>query len=190
MGAPRAAEGYEKKMSDKIDGGGAAPTCLGISVLTISDTRTIETDKSGGTLLEFVKDAGHQLIHRVIIRDEITSIRAVVSENIERKEVDVILLTGGTGITQRDVTPEALAPLITKAIPGFGELFRMLSYEDIGASTIQSRAMAALCGGTLVFALPGSTGAIRLAIDKILRSQLDSRTRPCNFAQLLPRIRA
>ncbi len=169
--------------------GSPTPQPLGIAVVTVSDTRTVETDKSGATLIEFVESAGHRLVDRVIVTDDEALIRDQVRQFQNHLEVDVILITGGTGITQRDVTPEAIEPLVTKRIPGFGELFRMLSYEDIGASTIQSRAMAALCGRALVFALPGSTGAIRLAIEKILRPQLDIRTKPCNFAQLLPRVR-
>jgi len=161
---------------------------LRISVLTVSDTRTIETDRSGQALVEFVESTGHHLVGRVIVRDDIELIRAEVGGLCASRGVDVVLITGGTGITQRDVTPEAIFPLITKEIPGFGELFRMLSYQDIGAATIQSRALAALCGATLVFALPGSTGAVQLAVEKIIRPQLDSNTHPCNFAQLLPRI--
>jgi molybdenum cofactor biosynthesis protein B len=162
---------------------------LGVAVLTVSDTRTTETDKSGALLSETLVQAGHRLVERVIVRDEVTAIRDQVRAWIESSHIDVVLVTGGTGITQRDVTPEAVAPLVTKAIPGFGELFRWLSYADIGAATIQSRADAALCGTTLVFLLPGSTGAVGLALDKIIVPQLDARTRPCNFAELLPRIR-
>ena len=175
-------------MSDK-DVQAKKSVSLGIAIVTVSDTRTLETDKSGDALNSFVLEAGHRLCERLIVTDDAELIRQTVKRIVAMSDVDVILITGGTGITKRDVTPEALAPLVTKDIPGFGELFRMLSYEDIGASTIQSRAMAALCETTLVFALPGSTGAIRLAVDKILRSQLDSRTRPCNFATLLPRVR-
>lgn len=165
------------------------PSPLGVYVLTVSDTRTIETDKSGATLIEFAEQAGHRMVERTIVEDDEHKIREAVKNATERAAVDVVLVTGGTGITLRDVTPEAIAPLVTKSIPGFGELFRMLSYDDIGAATVQSRAMAALCGRALVFALPGSTGAIRLAIDKILQAQLDIRTKPCNFAMLLPRVR-
>lgn len=164
-------------------------TPLSVCVLTVSDTRTVDDDKSGQTLVDFVEKDGHRLFERKIVVDDQQSIREAVEGFIASKEVDVVLITGGTGITQRDVTPEAVAPLIDKDIVGFGELFRMLSYEDIGAATIQSRAFGALCGGVLVFGLPGSTGAVRLAIDKILRPQLDSRTKPCNFAMLLPRLR-
>lgn|SRR5690606_324437 len=164
------------------------PRPLLVAVVTVSDTRTLETDSSGETLVEFVKGAGHTLAHRCIVADDESSIREVVRGHIENRGVEVVLLTGGTGITARDVTPEAIAPLVTKQIPGFGELFRALSYEDIGAATIQSRAFAALCSTTLVFALPGSTSAVRFAIEKILKSQLDIRTKPCNFVQLLPRL--
>ena len=161
---------------------------LRVSVITVSDTRTLETDKSGQVLVDYVHSAGHELASREIITDDRTKITERVRFWCEDDRVDVVLITGGTGVTQRDVTPEAILPLVTKEIPGFGELFRMLSYQDIGAATIQSRATAALCGSTLVFALPGSTGAVQLAVEKILRSQLDIKTRPCNFAQLLPRI--
>lgn len=167
---------------------GPTPRPLGIVILTVSDTRSLETDKSGDALVEFCASAGHRVEAREILKDEIGALRAAVSLHVARPEVDAILLTGGTGITSRDVTPEALAPLIDKEIPGFGELFRWLSWADIGTSTIQSRAHAGLVQGVLVFALPGSTGAVRLATDKILRAQLDIRTRPCNFAELLPRL--
>jgi len=164
------------------------PTPLRIAVITVSDTRTLETDKSGGLLVDELLGAGHVIAQRKIVKDDLNAIRAAISDGIASVEVDVVITTGGTGITQRDVTPEALQPLVTKAIPGFGELFRWLSYADIGASTIQSRAEAALCGTTLVFLLPGSTGAVRLALDKILLPQLDGRTKPCNFVELLPRV--
>lgn len=155
----------------------------------MSDTRTLETDKSGGLIAESVQAAGHLLALRNIVPDELTVLQSAFSALIADQTVDVVIATGGTGITKRDVTPEALTPLVTKWIPGFGELFRYLSYADIGAATIQSRAEAALCGGTLVFALPGSTGAVKLALDKIILPQLDIRTKPCNFAELLPRVR-
>jgi molybdenum cofactor biosynthesis protein B len=167
----------------------ASESTLRIGVITVSDTRTLETDKSGQLLVEFVHRSGHQLIHRVIVKDDLTTIRDAVARHCAAGSLDVVLLTGGTGITERDVTPEAVLPLVTKDIPGFGELFRMLSYADIGAATIQSRAFAALCGRVLVFALPGSTGAVQLAVDKIIGPQLDRGTQPCNFVQLLPRIR-
>jgi molybdenum cofactor biosynthesis protein B len=158
-------------------------------VLTVSDTRTLETDKSGGFIASAIEGEGHVLAQRKIVPDELDLLRATFSELIADPQVDVVLATGGTGITQRDITPEALTPLVTKWIPGFGELFRYLSYADIGPATIQSRAEAALCGGTLVFALPGSTGAVKLALEKIILPQLDIRTKPCNFAELLPRVR-
>jgi molybdenum cofactor biosynthesis protein B len=167
----------------------STPTPLRIAVLTVSDTRTLETDKSGAYLAEAMQAAGHVIALRNIVPDELTLLQSTLSALIADGAVDVVIATGGTGITKRDVTPDALAPLVTKWIPGFGELFRYLSYADIGAATIQSRAEAALCGGTLVFALPGSTGACRLALEKIIVPQLDSRTKPCNFAELLPRIR-
>ncbi len=162
---------------------------LGLAVVTVSDTRTIETDKSGALLSETMLAAGHRVLERIIVTDDTLLIRGKVEGFIADSRIDVVLITGGTGITKRDVTPEAIAPLVTKPIPGFGELFRWLSYADIGAATIQSRAEAGLCGGTLVFALPGSTGAVRLALEKLIVPQLDIRTRPCNFAELLPRIR-
>lgn len=160
---------------------------LSVSIITVSDTRTPETDTSGRLLADTLRSAGHDVDGPTIVRDETAVIRAATEERIAR--ADVVVLSGGTGITARDVTPEAIQPLVTKAIPGFGELFRLLSYEQIGASTIQSRAEAALCGRALVFMLPGSTGAVRLALEKILVPQLDSATKPCNFAELLPRIR-
>lgn len=167
----------------------STPSPLRIAVLTVSDTRTLETDKSGAYVAEALQTAGHVIALRNIVPDELTLLQSTLSALIADNAVDVVIATGGTGITKRDVTPEALAPLVTKWIPGFGELFRYLSYADIGAATIQSRAEAALCGGTLVFALPGSTGACRLALEKIIVPQLDIRTKPCNFAELLPRIR-
>jgi molybdenum cofactor biosynthesis protein B len=159
------------------------------AVLTVSDTRTLETDTSGGTVAERLTTAGHRVAAREIVTDEIDAIRAVLAEWIADDGIDVIIATGGTGVTRRDVTPEAMAPLITKHIPGFGELFRMISFQEIGTSTIQSRADAALCDTTYVFLLPGSTGACRTAMDEILLQQLDHRHRPCNFVELLPRIK-
>ena len=155
----------------------------------MSDTRTLETDKSGGFIVEAVLAAGHVLAERHIVADDLAVLQTIFADLVEDEGVDVVLATGGTGVTQRDVTPEAMTPLVTKWIPGFGELFRHLSYAEIGAATIQSRAEAALCKGTLVFVLPGSTGAVKLALEKIILPQLDSRTKPCNFAELLPRIR-
>ena len=163
-------------------------TPLTLAVLTVSDTRTLETDTSGALAEAELRRCGHSVSGRQIVTDDVDAIRAELRKSIDDPAVDAVIMTGGTGITGRDVTPDALAPLVTKAIPGFGELFRMLSYAEIGAATIQSRAEAALCSGTLVFALPGSTGAVRLALEKIILPQLDSRTKPCNFAELLPRI--
>jgi molybdopterin adenylyltransferase len=160
-----------------------------VGVLTVSDTRTMEDDRSGALAAELLEGAGHQVIAREIVRDELEVIRAALSRWIADPAVDVIIATGGTGVTPRDVTPEALAPLVSKPIPGFGELFRWISFSEIGTSTVQSRAEAALCETTYVFLLPGSPGAVRTAMDRILLSQLDNRHRPCNFVELLPRIR-
>ena len=160
-----------------------------IAVLTISDTRTLAEDRSGQLIVDLLGAAGHVIAARQLVKDNRDVIRAQLSAWIADPEVDVVITTGGTGVTPRDVTPEALAPLVTKAIPGFGELFRWLSFAEIGTSTIQSRAEAALCGQVLVFLLPGSPGAVTTAMEKILLPQLDARTRPCNFAELLPRIR-
>lgn len=162
---------------------------LRLAVLTVSDTRTPANDSSGDTIVAMAQEAGHQIDARTILPDDLERLRQQFQQWIKNPDIDAIISTGGTGLTARDVTPEALAPLIDKPIPGFGELFRQLSYTDIGVSTIQSRAEAALCGGTLVFLLPGSTGACRLGMAQIILPQLDSRTRPCNLAELLPRIR-
>lgn len=162
---------------------------VNVAVLTVSDTRTIENDTSGQAIVEALVAAGHVVVRRRIVADDLAKLRAALEEwTGQGAGVDVVIATGGTGITGRDVTPEALGPLVTKAIPGFGELFRYLSYADIGTSTIQSRAEGAVCGTTLVFLLPGSTGAVRLAMTKILLPQLDARTRPCNFVELMPRL--
>jgi molybdenum cofactor biosynthesis protein B len=160
---------------------------LGACVLTVSDTRTLETDRSGSLVGELLADAGHRVVERRIVPDDVEAIRAVLRGWIADERIQVMLVTGGTGITARDVTPEAIAPLISKKIPGFGEIFRWLSYAEIGAATIQSRAEAGLCGQTLLFALPGSPGAVRLALEKIVLPQLDAKTKPCNFVELLPR---
>ena len=161
---------------------------LNIAVLTVSDTRNEETDKSGALLVEKLIEAGHTLTEKAIIRDEQAAIVAKLRTWVADPAVEVVLATGGTGVTGRDVTPEAFAKVYEKEIPGFGELFRMLSYELISTSTIQSRATAGVAGGTYLFALPGSTGACRDAWDGILLSQLDIRHKPCNFAELLPRL--
>jgi molybdenum cofactor biosynthesis protein B len=158
---------------------------LGVAVVTVSDTRTPETDRSGAYLARTAVDAGHHLVSRELVPDEVDTIRAALRRAIDDPAVHVVLTTGGTGMAARDVTPEALAPLVSKAIPGFGELFRWLSFAEIGTATIQSRAEAALCTGTLVFLLPGSPGGCRTAMEKILVPQLDARHRPCNFVELL-----
>lgn len=159
-----------------------------IAVLTVSDTRGLADDRSGDALVERIKAAGHILAARQIERDDKLAIVARLHAWIDDPAIDVILTTGGTGVTGRDVTPEALEQVQDKAIPGFGELFRWLSFQTIGTSTIQSRATACVARGTYIFALPGSTGAVRDAWDGILQSQLDSRFRPCNFVDLLPRL--
>lgn len=161
---------------------------LNVAVLTISDSRTLADDKSGDTLQGLVEGAGHQVVAREIVRDDVYQMRAAISRWIAEPEIQVVLSTGGTGVTGRDSTPEAVAPLLDKHIEGFGELFRTVSFEEIGASTIQSRAFAGLANGTFIFCLPGSSGACRTAWTKILQAQLDHRTRPCNFAQLIPRL--
>jgi len=163
---------------------------VNVAVLTVSDTRTLDTDSSGQLIVDKLTEAGHRIAARAILVDSELIIRAQLAQWIADPGVDVVIATGGTGVTPRDVTPEALAPLVTKSIPGFGEMFRYVSMAEIGMSTIQSRAEAALCGSTYVFLLPGSTGGVRTGMDKILISQLDNRTKPCNFTMLLPRIKA
>ena len=162
------------------------PDPLKVALLTLSDTRTLETDRSGALLAQKLGEAGHEVIDRALCPDDRWTVRARLCGWVAQG-VDVVITTGGTGITGRDVAPEAVTPLFDKALPGFGELFRQLSYDDIGASTLQSRATAGLCGQTLVFVLPGSTGACQLALDAIILPQLDVRTRPCNFAMLRDR---
>ena len=159
-----------------------------IAVLTVSDTRTLENDTSGATLVARIEASGHRCIERSIIRDDAREIEAVLRGWIARPEIDCIITTGGTGITGRDVTPEAFARVLEKEIQGFGELFRMLSFQKIGTSTMQSRALGGVAGGTYLFALPGSTGACRDAWDDILRFQLDARHKPCNLVELMPRL--
>ncbi|PML91839.1 molybdenum cofactor biosynthesis protein B [Vibrio breoganii] len=156
-------------------------TPASIAVLTVSDTRTEETDTSGGYLADQVKDAGHKLADKQIVIDDVYKIRAIVSKWIADENVDAILVTGGTGFTARDFTPEALAPLFDKQVEGFGELFRAVSYEEIGTSTIQSRALGGFANRTVILAMPGSTGACRTAWTRIIKDQLDSRHKPCNF---------
>ena len=162
---------------------------INAGVLTVSDTRTLDDDHSGALIASLLEAAGHRIAARAIVKDNRDGIGAQLGAWIADPGVDVVIVTGGTGVTPRDVTPEALAPHVTKAIPGFGELFRYLSFAEIGSSTIQSRAEGALCGDTFVFLLPGSTGGVRLGMEQILVPQLDHRHRPCNFVMLLPRIR-
>ena len=161
---------------------------INISVLTISDTRTEATDKSGQILAKKIREKGHGLSHKEIVKDDKEEIKKILLNWCEDKNVDVIITTGGTGVTGRDTTPEALNEIKDKEIPGFGELFRLISYKKIGASTIQSRALAVLTKGTYIFALPGSTGAVTDAWEDILKFQLDSRFKPCNFIELMPRL--
>lgn len=162
---------------------------LGIAVLTVSDTRTEETDSSGHILREAIALAGHRVAAKLIVTDDAELVEAQLRAWIANEAIDVIIATGGTGITGRDVTPEAFYAVYDKEIPGFGELFRRISEKSIGLSAIQSRATAGVASGTLLFALPGSNGACRDAWNEILVYQLDSRYRPCNFAELLPRLR-
>lgn len=154
---------------------------LNIAVLTVSDTRTSADDKSGDALVAQIAEAGHTLYERALVKDDIYQIRALVSRWIADPQAQVVLITGGTGFSGRDSTPEAVTPLLDKQIEGFGELFRHISFSEIGTSTIQSRALGGLANRTLVFCLPGSTNACNTAWQKILQAQLDSRTRPCNF---------
>ncbi len=160
---------------------------LNIAVLTVSDTRTLDTDTSGQTLVDRLEAVGHRLQARAIVKDDVYQLRAQVSAWIADPQVHVILSTGGTGFSHRDSTPEALQPLFDKQVEGFGELFRSLSFEEIGTSTIQSRAVAGLANGTMIFCLPGSTGACRTGWDRIIAEQLDKRHRPCNFVDMLMR---
>ena len=158
-----------------------------IAVLTISDTRTVDDDRSGATIRELAEKAGHQIGAYEIVRDEIESIRRAARRMLGRRDTVALICTGGTGFAPRDVTPEALAPLLDRDIPGFGEVFRALSHDDIGSSTVQSRAFAGVADGRLVFALPGSTGACRLAMEALILPQLDPDHRPCNFREILGR---
>jgi molybdenum cofactor biosynthesis protein B len=162
---------------------------LGIAILTVSDTRSAADDRSGALLAELVTAAGHTIAERAIAKDDRVAIEQMLRTLLDDDRVEVVLATGGTGITGRDVTPEAFEAVYEKAIPGFGELFRWLSFQKIGAATIQSRATAGVANGTLLFALPGSPSACRDAWEGILEAQLDARTKPCNFAELLPRLR-
>lgn len=163
---------------------------INIAVLTVSDTRTAENDTSGDILAARVTGAGHNLAARMIVRDEAKVLAAQFEAWIDNPQIDAVVSTGGTGLTGRDVTPEALGMIAgAREIPGFGELFRWLSYKTIGTSTVQSRAMAVVARGTYIFALPGSNGAVKDGWDGILAEQLDSRNRPCNFVELMPRLK-
>ncbi len=162
---------------------------INIALLTVSDTRGPDEDTSGDILAQRIKDAGHKLVARAIERDDAARIVSRLNNWIDDQGIDAIVSTGGTGLTGRDVTPEALDKVKEKDIPGFGELFRWLSYKTIGTSTVQSRALAVLSRGTYIFALPGSNGAVKDGWDGILAEQLDSRNRPCNFVELMPRLR-
>lgn len=162
---------------------------IGIAILTVSDTRTLDDDKSGLLLLEKATEAGHRVVFREITSDDRFGIRAKVSNWLIAPEINAIITTGGTGLTGRDLIPEAVTPLLDRMTEGFGELFRWLSYSDIGASSLQSRALAGSANGRFVFCLPGSRGACELAWDKLIGPQLDSNTRPCNLIELIPRLK-
>ncbi len=161
---------------------------VSIAVLTVSDTRELSEDKSGGTLVEMIEKAGHKLADRAIVKDDVAQIRARVQGWIADPEIDVVITTGGTGFTGRDVTPEAVKPLFEKEIDGFSTVFHMISFQKVATSTIQSRACAGLAGETYIFCLPGSPGACRDAWSGILQYQLDNRHRPCNFVEIMPRL--
>ena len=158
---------------------------LNIAVLTVSDTRTYETDKSGQFLIQRLQHANHQLAEHSIVKDDVYQIRAAVSQWITEPHIHAVLITGGTGFTARDTTPDAVIPLFDQIIDGYGELFRQLSVNDVGTSTIQSRAVAGVANRTVIFVMPGSTGACKLAWDCILQEQLDSRHKPCNFVEMV-----
>jgi molybdenum cofactor biosynthesis protein B len=162
---------------------------VNIAVMTVSDSRTEETDKSGKLLCDRIQSAGHTLAEKVIVPDNIYQIRAVISRWIADEAVQAIITTGGTGVTGRDGTPEAVQPLLDKEISGFGEIFRMISYQEIKTSTIQSRALAGVANGTYIFCLPGSSGACRTGWDELIQDQLDVCHSPCNLAELMPRLR-
>jgi molybdenum cofactor biosynthesis protein B len=162
---------------------------LRVAVLTVSDTRDETTDKSGALLVERLRTAGHTLAAKAIVRDDIYTIRAIVSGWIADASVEVVLTTGGTGLTGRDGTPEAVVPLLDKEIDGFGELFRTISYDEIGPSSLQSRCVAGVANATYIFCLPGSSNACATGWDKLIAPQLDFRTRPCNLAELMPRLK-
>lgn len=175
-------------MSEKIAMPSKAFIPLNIAVMTVSDSRTEETDTSGKLLAERITAEGHHLAEKTIVPDDRYQIRAVVSRWIADKDVQVVVTTGGTGLTGRDDTPEAIKPLLDKEISGFGEIFRALSFEEIRTSSLQSRTLAGVANGTYIFCLPGSNGACRTAWDNLIREQLDYRTRPCNLVDLMPRL--
>ena len=162
---------------------------VNIALLTVTDTRNIDTDKSGGNLVKKIKEDNHNLIDRKIVKDEKNKIKEILLNWLKNDDLDVIITTGGTGLTGRDITPEAIKEITDKEIPGFGELFRELSYKTIGTSAMQSRACAALANGKYIFALPGSSGGVTDAWDGILKYQLDINHKPCNFVELLPRLK-
>ena len=162
---------------------------LNIALLTVSDSRTADNDRSGDALEKRLRELGHRIAQRNLLPDDVYRIRAVVANWIADDEIHAIITTGGTGVTGRDGSPEAVAPLLDKKLDGFGELFRALSYAEIGASSMQSRALAGVANGTYVFVLPGSPGACKLALEKLIAPQLDYRTRPCNLVELMPRLR-
>jgi molybdenum cofactor biosynthesis protein B len=166
----------------------AAITPVRIAVLTISDTRDEESDTSGHILVERLKEAGHQLADKALVRDDVGEIRAQVKAWTGSGDVDVILTTGGTGVTGRDVTPEAIEPLLDKRMEGFSVIFHLVSYQTVGLSTLQSRALAGLIDGVFIFCMPGSNGAVRDGWDKVIAPQLDSRHKPCNMVELMPRL--
>ena len=162
---------------------------VNIALLTVTDTRTLETDKSGSILVQKIKYQKHNLIERKIVKDNKNDIKNILSEWINNNNLDVIITTGGTGLTGRDITPEAINEIADKKIPGFGELFRELSYKTVGTSAMQSRACAVLANGKYIFALPGSSGGVKDAWDQILKYQLDINHKPCNFVELFPRLK-
>jgi len=168
-------------MEDKIT--------LNIAVLTISDTRALETDKSGNLLVKLIQDTGHQVVEHLITKDNIYSIRRIISKWIDTKSINAVITTGGTGVTGRDGTPEAVEVLLDKKIDGFGEIFRYLSYKKIKTSTVQSRALAGVANSTYIFCLPGSPGACKDAWTDIIQHQLDSNNKPCNLVELIPRLK-
>ena len=162
---------------------------INIALLTVTDTRTIETDKSGSILMKKISEQNHKLVDRKLVKDEKIKIKEIITDWTKKDNIDVIITTGGTGLTGRDITPEAIKEIPHKEIPGFGELFRELSYKTIGTSAMQSRAFAVLINGKYIFALPGSSGGVTDAWDGILKHQLDINHKPCNFVELFPRLK-